>query len=114
MEHAHIMNDGRSISEEGIWRNPRGEEKPRTTNEKMDRHTGVNRSSAYKNIRREEDEEFGLSLGMPQRHVGEWSTPSCWTLALGVGSRAGMDILENRKILCLCQELNPYIIQSIA
>jgi hypothetical protein len=34
MEHTHIMNDGRSISEEGTWQNPHGEEKPRTTNKK--------------------------------------------------------------------------------
>jgi hypothetical protein len=48
MEPAHITTDGRSINEEGTRQNPHGEEKPRKTNEKMDRHTGVNRSSAYK------------------------------------------------------------------
>jgi hypothetical protein len=49
---AHITNDGRSISEEGTCRNPRGKEKPRTTNEKMERHTGLNRASAYRKRRR--------------------------------------------------------------
>jgi hypothetical protein len=52
MEHSHITNDGRSISEDGTWRNPCGEEKRRTTNEKMKRHVGVNRSSTYKKRRR--------------------------------------------------------------
>jgi hypothetical protein len=51
MEHAHFTDGGRSMSEEGTWRNSRGEEKARTTNEKMERHTGVNRSSAYKKRR---------------------------------------------------------------
>jgi hypothetical protein len=53
IEPARIMHDGRSIGEEGTWRNPRGEEKPRTANEKMERHTGVNRSSAYKKMEKE-------------------------------------------------------------
>ena len=55
MEHAHIENGTRSTSKKSTWRNPWREEKPRSTDEKMERRTGINRPPAYKKRRRRRD-----------------------------------------------------------
>ena len=41
MEHAHIENGRRSTGKESTWGDPWREEKPRSTDEKMERRTGI-------------------------------------------------------------------------
>ena len=72
MEHAHIENGRRSISKESTWRDPWREEKPRSTDEKMERRIGI---TGYQSKRRggggggggeeeeEEEEEEEDSIG---------------------------------------------------
>ena len=52
MQRTHIEDGRQPTSKESTWRNPWREEKPRSTNEKMERRTGINRPSAYKKRRR--------------------------------------------------------------
>ena len=60
MEHAHIENGRRSIGKKSPWRDPWREEKPRSTDEKMERRTGI---TAYQPKRREEEEEDIVKTG---------------------------------------------------
>ena len=52
MERTYIENGRRSTSKESTRRNPCGKEKPRSTVEKMERHTGLNKPPAYMKRRR--------------------------------------------------------------
>ena len=52
MERTCIENGRRSTSKESTRRNPWREEKPRSTDEKMERRTGINKPSAYMKRRR--------------------------------------------------------------
>ena len=54
MEHAHIENGRRSASKESTWRDPWREDKLRSTDEKMERRTGI---TGHRPKRREEEEE---------------------------------------------------------
>ena len=58
MEHAHIENGRRSTSKKSSWRNPWREETPRSTDEKMETRTGINRPPAYKKRRRESQKSY--------------------------------------------------------
>jgi len=48
----NIYNGRQSTSKESTWRNPCRKEKPRSTVEKMERRTGLNKPSAYMKRRR--------------------------------------------------------------
>ena len=52
MERTHIENGRRSTSKESTRRNPCRKEKPRSTVEKMERRTGLNKPPAYMKRRR--------------------------------------------------------------
>ena len=52
MERTYIENGRRSTSKESTRRNPYGKEKPRSTVEKMERRTGLNKPPAYMKRRR--------------------------------------------------------------
>ena len=52
MEHAHIENGRRSTSKESPWQDPWREEKPRSTDGKMERRTGI---TGHWHKRREEE-----------------------------------------------------------
>ena len=54
MEHAHIESGRRSTGKGSPWRDPWREEKPRSTDEKMERRTGI---TGHRPKRREEEEE---------------------------------------------------------
>ena len=47
MERTYIENDRRSTSKESARRNPCRKERPRSTVEKMERRTGLNKPPAY-------------------------------------------------------------------
>ena len=63
MERTYIENGRRSTSKENTRRNPCRKEKPRSTVEKMERRTGLNKPPAYmKRRRREEDNIFNFRV----------------------------------------------------
>ena len=58
MERTHIEDGRRPTSKESTWRNPWRGEKPRSTDEKMERRTGI-----------EEEEEEGLILNLNKQGI---------------------------------------------
>ena len=57
MEHAHIENGRRSTSKESPRQDPWREEKPRSTDEKMERRTGITGHQPKWRDKEEEEEE---------------------------------------------------------
>ena len=97
MERTHIDDGRRPTSKESTWRNPWREEKPRSTEEKMERRTGINRPSAYKKRRRSGGKGAGPSLPIhlfgniasKNRRTSELQcggAPSCWKIIHGWNS----------------------------
>ena len=74
MGHAHIENGRRSTSKESPWRDPWREEKPRLTNEKMERRTGITGHQP----KRTEEEEVNIIQGSLLFPSG---TNSLWIIA---------------------------------
>ena len=57
-----IENGRRSTGKESTRRNPCRKEKPRSTVEKMERRTGLNKPPSYMKGRRREEEGFNVTV----------------------------------------------------